>query len=290
MDMNQKLGITTSQVIDRRPFVTIEIGQGKGARTMKALIDSGVASTVVRLSYCQDLQLNINPIEAYLIGLGGVETPCLGEVELPIYLQDVPMKVKVLVCQDENLTEPLVLVQDWIYDHAVNLNLRSQILQVSVHEQCITLELENYMLTDHGTTHSFSSSRTNLHEQDAVCVKSSMIQKDSIMEGQSQRQANPPFFLKSEASIVVQPQKQAQQLKTTAIANRKTPFNKKIVPSMKQIWVHKGEQPPALPPQIPSRQANQTRRRRKKLGQAQPQGIRQVWVPKKLVAARDVGT
>ncbi|KAH7435864.1 hypothetical protein KP509_06G082200 [Ceratopteris richardii] len=55
---------------------------------------------------------------------------------------------------------------------------------------------------------------------------------------------------------------------------------------MKLIWVRKGEQPPALPQQFPSRQANHVKRRTKQLGQVQPQGIRQVWVPKKLVAAQ----
>ncbi|KAH7297204.1 hypothetical protein KP509_26G058700 [Ceratopteris richardii] len=192
------------------------------------------------------------------------------------------MKVKALVCQDENLTEPLVLRQDWIYDHAVNLNL-----QVWVHEQCITLELENCMLLDHGTTHSLNSSKTNHMEEDVVCVKSSMMQKESIVEEQARRRVDLSSSPKNQvATVVSPPHMQTQPFTTTATSNRKTPFDKKAVQSIKQIWVCKGEQPPALPPQIPSRQANQARRRRKKLGQDQSQGIRQVWVPKKLAAGQ----
>ncbi|KAH7423470.1 hypothetical protein KP509_12G057200 [Ceratopteris richardii] len=286
MDMCQKSDLTTSRIIDRRPFVTIEVGQGKSVRTVRALIDSGAATSAVRLSHCQDLQLDINPIEAYLIGLGGVETPCLDEVELPIYLQDVPMKVKMLVCHDEDLTEPLVLGQDWIYDHAVNLNLRSQLLQVWVHEQCITLELDNCMLTDHGTTHSLSSSKTNLQEQEVVCVQSSMFQKNSIMEEQARRQANSSSCSKTKAVTTTQAKKQVTQPTRTAISNTKTTLKKKETPCTKQIWVRKGEQPTALPQQFPSKWATHAKRSSKKQGQAQPPGLRQIWVPKKLVAAQ----
>ncbi|KAH7428004.1 hypothetical protein KP509_10G070900 [Ceratopteris richardii] len=262
MDMCQKSGITTSQIIDRRPFVTIEVGQGKSVTTVRALVDSGAATSAVRLSYYQDLQLDIKPIEAYLIGLGGVETPCLGEVELPIYLQDVPIKVKMLVCHDEDLTEPLVLGQDWIYDHAVNLNLRSQLLHVWAHEQCITLELENRMPTDTDTTHSPCFSKANLLEQDVVDVKSSMIQKDAITEGQSQRQ-DEPSFSKSKASTLVQPQKQTKQCKIASLSNRQRAFKKKEVMGMKQIWVKKGVQPSMLPQRLPPNQIDHDNRRTK---------------------------
>ncbi|KAH7294536.1 hypothetical protein KP509_27G005400 [Ceratopteris richardii] len=172
------------------------------------------------------------------------------------------MKVKMLVCHDEDLIEPLVLGQDWIYHHAVNLNLRSQILQVWVHEQCITLELENCMLTNPYVTPSHSSSRTNLSKKDVVCVKGSMFQKHSIMEEQAQRQANSSCA-KTNAVTTTQPKRKAQRYMTTAISNRQRDFKRKLVPDMKKIWVRKGEQPPALPTQFPPRQANHVKTRTK---------------------------
>ncbi|KAH7433200.1 hypothetical protein KP509_07G059000 [Ceratopteris richardii] len=282
MDMCQKSDLTASQIIDRRPFVTIAVGQGKNAKTVRALIDSGAETSAVRLSYCQDLQLDIKPIEAYLIGLGGVETPCLGEVELPIYLQDVLIKVKMLVCHDADLTEPLVLGQDWIYDHAVNLNLRSQLLQVWVHEQCITLELDKCMLTNQEVTHSLSSPETNLRKENFVCVTDPMTHKDSIMKAKAQRPAHLSSSSHTNASVT-QPRRQAKM--TSAISTRQMEFTKKEAPGMKQIWVQKGEQPPALPQPIPSKQAKHAKRSTQKRGQAQSQGLQQVWVPKQLMTA-----
>ncbi|KAH7315536.1 hypothetical protein KP509_21G053900 [Ceratopteris richardii] len=277
MAMCQTSSAIASQIIDRRPFVNIAIGQGKNARTVRALIDSGAATSVVRLSYCKDLQLNIKPIEAYLIGLGGVETPCLGEVELPIYLQAVPIKVKMLVCHDEDLTEPLILGQDWIYDHAINLNLRSHLLQVWIQEQCITLELDNCMLTNPEVTHSLSSSGTNFRNENVVCVNNPTKQKDSIVEAKAQRPVNLSSSSHTNA-CVTRPQRQAKM--TSAISTRLMEFKKKEAQGMKQIWVRKGKQPPALPQPFPVRQINYAKRSTKKRGPAQSYGLRQIWVPK----------
>ncbi|KAH7299232.1 hypothetical protein KP509_24G001400 [Ceratopteris richardii] len=44
-------GASSHRIIDRRPFITLEIGQGKGARTVRALIDSGAATSAVKFSY-----------------------------------------------------------------------------------------------------------------------------------------------------------------------------------------------------------------------------------------------
>ncbi|KAH7423833.1 hypothetical protein KP509_12G076300 [Ceratopteris richardii] len=143
------------------------------------------------------------------------------------------------------------------------------------------------MLLDHGTTHSLSSSKTNHMKEDVVCVKSSMMQKESIVVDQVRRRVDLSSSPKTQvATVVSPPHKQTQPLTTTATSNRKTPFDKKAVPGMKQIWVRKGEQPPALPLQIPSMHTNQARRRRKQLRQAPSQDIQQVWVPKKLAAAQ----
>ncbi|KAH7434074.1 hypothetical protein KP509_07G100000 [Ceratopteris richardii] len=175
MAMCEASGICSHRIVDRCPFMTLEVGQGNSARTVKALIDLGAATSAVKLFYFQELQLSVNPIEAYLIGLRGAKTPWMGEVEIPIYIQDVLMTVKVLV-SSEDLTKPLVLGQDWIYDHAVNLNLRSGLLQVWVDQTRVTIELQDRALRELRKAPNLGPSRSTHVDKDVFLVQNFVMQ------------------------------------------------------------------------------------------------------------------